>query len=51
MTIDDDGSCTYSQAISTSIDDGEYMIQVLANNAIGQSIGNPTGNTILTGHV
>ena len=47
--VDDDGNCTYSEAISTSIDDGEYVIQVLANNTIGQSTGNPTGNTILTG--
>ena len=50
-TADDDGSCTYSEEISTSIDDGEYVIQILANNTIGQSTGNPTGNTILTGHV
>ena len=50
MTVDDDGSCTYSEEISTSIDDGEYVIQVLA---IGQSMrtGNYTGNTILTDHI
>ena len=50
MNVDDDGSCTYSEEISTSIDDGEYVIQVLAI-AIGQSTENPTGNTIFTDHI
>ena len=48
MTVDDDGSCTYSEEISTSIDDGEYVIQVLANNTIGQSTGNPSVDTGIT---
>ena len=50
MTVDDDGSCTYSEEISINIDDGEYVIQVLAIN-IGQSTGNSIGNTILTDHI
>ena len=52
MTVDDDGSCTYSEEISISIDDGEYVIKVLAIN-IGQSTstGNSIGNTILTDHI
>ena len=47
MTVDDDDSCTYSEEISTSIDDGEYVIQVriLANNTIGQSIEDPSVDT------
>ena len=42
VSVSDDGSCTYSQEISISIDDGEYTVMVLARNDVGRSTGNPS---------